>query len=620
MLLEPLENRKLLASVTILTHGQSGNITGWIAAAADAIQKRDGGTAAASEYVMDVDQSGGDLKVTSFKLESGNKPLDQTTGGDAIIKLDWSNVSNGTVFTDEVAGVVANYLLTQHTGVPDFTALPFHLIGHSRGASLMVSLSYDLGQRGIWVDQVTNLDPHPISVSIPILGHFGDPKMATYSNTIFSDTYYRTGGSDIIDPHGQAVDGSFNLDLNDSVQKKFLISAHLAVTGYYHGTIDLNAVENNDSVIFDSWYDHSAAKPPRDATGFYYSEMVGGVRPVSGVGAAFGGTAERSSIKTKGTQWANIINARVVGTTTIGVDQPITLKAVYNDADSTAKVTWFLDKDQNPLNGNTAKVFATQKVAESSDPSGVTLNTVASGIATGTYFLGAKIFDADGHVRYVYNINKLSVEKADFASFKNGVVSVAGTGAADNIVVARDGSGASSVLHITRNGLTQTLDASDVTLVSVNAGEGNDTVVAESGSPNLYALGGAGNDILVGAEGNDTLTGSGGNDRLSGNDGNDLLNGLSGRDLISGGNGNDRLFGDAGNDNLDAGAGNDHLEGGSGNDNLTGGTGNDTTIGNAGNDTIIANDGQADSIDAGSGTDKGLVDDIDTSVSIETVL
>src|SRR5437016_2798175 len=111
MLFEPLENRMLLASVTILTHGQSGNITGWIAAAADAIQKRDGGTSAASEYVMDVDNSGGNLKVTSFKLESGNKPLDQTTGDDAIIKLDWSNVSNGTTFTDDVAGVVTNYLL-----------------------------------------------------------------------------------------------------------------------------------------------------------------------------------------------------------------------------------------------------------------------------------------------------------------------------------------------------------------------------------------------------------------------------------------------------------------------------------------------------------------------------
>src|SRR6188508_917832 len=100
---ELLELRTLFAGVTILTHGQSGNITGWIAAAADAIQERLGGTSAASEYSMKVDDVGNGAEVTEFKLVSGNKALDQTSAGEAIIKLDWSDISHGSETTQDVA-------------------------------------------------------------------------------------------------------------------------------------------------------------------------------------------------------------------------------------------------------------------------------------------------------------------------------------------------------------------------------------------------------------------------------------------------------------------------------------------------------------------------------------
>jgi Ca2+-binding RTX toxin-like protein len=654
MFFELLETRQLLAGVTILTHGQDGTISGWVGAAANAIQDRLGGTSAASVYTMKVDSDG----VSSFKLDEGNKPLDQTSKGEAIVKLDWSSISHTEPFTDEIATEVANYILSPHDGVPDLTQLPFHLIGHSRGASLMVALSWNLGRRGIWVDQVTNLDPHPIDVGdFPVVGHIGDAKMRTYDNVIFADTYYRKGDSLPIDPDGQSVDGTHNANLKNSVGKKHELSAHMSVTAYYHGTIDFDADSNKDAEVHDSWYNQSLPdKPAKDQTGFAFSLIGGLARPLDGVGKAWGGSADRSDGNQKGTQWANVMNVRVLGTSVVGLNQPITIKALYNDRDSGANVTFYLDKDQNPLNSNNALTIGTSSVGKSTDPAGVSMGTKIKGISTGEYFLAAKISDGDGHVRYWYNNTALDVERADFATFKNGIVSVPGTSKGDEIVIAASGTGSSTVIRATRNGLTQTLDAPNVQRIEVDGGDGNDTITAEASSPPLYAFGGDGDDKISGGDANDTLSGGAGKNTLAGNNGADRLNGSGGRDKLFGGAGDDRLYGNGGNDNLDGGGGvdrlfggdgddlldggssndklygeagndtllganqDDLLEGGSGNDSLDGGAGRDIYRGNSGDDFIEARDGQPDTIDAGSGDDKGRIDDIDTHVSIDTLL
>ena len=40
--------------------------------------------------------------------------------------------------------------------------LPLHLIGHSRGGSVVTEMARLLGAQGVWVDQVTTLDPRPV--------------------------------------------------------------------------------------------------------------------------------------------------------------------------------------------------------------------------------------------------------------------------------------------------------------------------------------------------------------------------------------------------------------------------------------------------------------------------
>src|SRR3954466_4003628 len=158
---------------------------------------------------MVVDQNkSGDLAVSSFTRDSGQKPLDETTDAEMIVKLDWGAVSGGDVLTQDVASVVADYMIRGHGDVPPLVSMPIHLIGHSRGASLVVALSQDLGKRGIWVDHLTSLDPRPIDIDLPFGLSHSDAKMRTYDNVVFADNYWRTDGDDSnFDPDGMPVGG-----------------------------------------------------------------------------------------------------------------------------------------------------------------------------------------------------------------------------------------------------------------------------------------------------------------------------------------------------------------------------------------------------------------------------
>ncbi|HEY7087192.1 MAG TPA: hypothetical protein VH518_03825, partial [Tepidisphaeraceae bacterium] len=232
VMLEPLESRTLMAGVTMLIHGHQGNITGWVAAAADAIAKRAGGSSQVSQYILKVSKaSSGGLTVKSFTQTRG-PDLRKSSTGEAIVKLDWTDVDDGSYSTEDVGNTVAAYMLKSHGTMRSLAELPMQFIGHSRGASVAVVISKRLGEAGVWVDQDTFLDPHPV----PDLFGFGydDAPMRVYANTIFADNYWRTDGDAFnFDPDGESVDGAHNVNLDDTVQKHNVVSAHVAVTSYY---------------------------------------------------------------------------------------------------------------------------------------------------------------------------------------------------------------------------------------------------------------------------------------------------------------------------------------------------------------------------------------------------
>ncbi|WP_422370452.1 VCBS domain-containing protein [Hoeflea sp.] len=99
--------------------------------------------------------------------------------------------------------------------------------------------------------------------------------------------------------------------------------------------------------------------------------------------------------------------------------------------------------------------------------------------------------------------------------------------------------GTGSNRTIDLRGMTS-VDATGATIatgVTVNAGEGVDTVWGTSQ-----------NDTLNGGAQDDVLHGEGGDDILNGGAGNDIVHGGSGNDIIDGGTGSDTLNGDTGND------------------------------------------------------------------------
>src|ERR1039457_1529200 len=152
------------AGVTIITHGFNDTATsGWIPAMVNAVIARNfaGDGSKVSVYQISVTDNGaGGLTVTHSALIGGN-PL-TTASGEIFVELDWSTLTTGwDLFpgitfhstTDIATAVEAK--LTDPNFISDFggrplSSLPIHLIGHSRGGSLVCEISRLLGQQGIW--------------------------------------------------------------------------------------------------------------------------------------------------------------------------------------------------------------------------------------------------------------------------------------------------------------------------------------------------------------------------------------------------------------------------------------------------------------------------------------
>jgi hypothetical protein len=395
--LEPLEPRRLLAGITIITHGYADNTRGWVSVMADGIAQRAGGLGAVSIYTLRVGINlQHKLGIVGFTPDANSPLFGQASSGETIIKLDWSTVNDGPGPTQPIGDVVASYLMQPHANIPALVEEPLHFIGHSRGASLNTEIVKDLGEHGIWVDQFISLDPHPIRA-------VNDEPMTTWSNIEFADDYWRSSPTDPI--NGQPVTGAFLQSLNASVEAHITDGdPHTDVHAWYYGTINLTATsdETVPIPIPSSWYGDTAAIPPRDKTGFYFSSIAGGQRPASGISTAFGGTASRVDPGKAGAQWANVTDVAVAGPAKVPAGHSLDIAFTQSDRGDASKAVIFLDLDENPFNHNTVQVFAHRNLAETANPTRTAMKFPSTGVEPGEYYVGVQITAASGLTRYDY--------------------------------------------------------------------------------------------------------------------------------------------------------------------------------------------------------------------------
>jgi hypothetical protein len=427
------------AGVTIITHGFGGDAQGWVLGMAGNIPGyyRFPGTNVIC-YEVRVTDNGG-FAVTPRKIAGGHPTND--FNAEIVIKLDWGDLAGifSQYDTYEVAAAVVPRLL-QTNFIAELNGhalaeLPLHLIGHSRGGSLVCQMSRLLGTNGVWVDQVTTLDPHPVNEDGNIDPLFiSDAPLRIYENVLFADNYYQEFDGY---PHGQFMASSYNRRLT-SLPGGYS-TAHSDMHLWYHATIDLfNPADDTEALLYANdratWFTSYETSGVR--AGFHFSRMGGGNRlsadEPAGVGSdrpAYGysqrwnfgaGTSpNRTALPVNHGNWPNLIRFNLAGTNLMAQGQSNAIALTYQwakPAISNATVSIYLDDDFNPWNGN--EQLVRHMFASGTTSSNVGAGTAGVDVATtnttpGVHSVYAKI-SGGGRTRYLYAPELLTV----FSSFQ----------------------------------------------------------------------------------------------------------------------------------------------------------------------------------------------------------
>jgi hypothetical protein len=393
------------------------------------IAQQSGPLANQPRYLMTATDTGtntGPITVNAARISGAPAPADWGSR-EIIVLLDWSALAGSFPFgghhrtTAEVADAVAAKLLAANS-IPDLATplaqLPMHLLGHSRGASLVSELARGLGQRGVWVDQLSYFDPHPVDgirdpsiFGVPF--DFSDAAMHVYDNVIFADNYWRTDGDTSFDFTGEPVNGAYNLQLNESDMTGTGYSVEHSDTHlFYHGTIGpaSGPFSNSDggATIGANWYSHT---PARETIGWRYSRIAAsGTRPAAGLKFS-GAPRDALALAVSGANvWDNVQINGLLGDFTLSQGQPIAVPAQWADLNRDATITIGLDRDDNPYNGVFSRGgagFATSSVA--GDASIVSLNTAD---IAGRFRVYAKVTNGT-NTRYFYAPGRATITASD---------------------------------------------------------------------------------------------------------------------------------------------------------------------------------------------------------------
>jgi hypothetical protein len=402
------------SGVTLIAHRWNSEAHTWVAQMRDAIASRINGTADDVSYA-DITVTREDLNPLTPLTVIFDRTIPSATDLSlTLVTLDWSDIDGGIDDFFEVAPVTnIAHLVTDKLIENGLVELPIHLVAHSRGCSLVTEIARLLGQKGIWVHQVTAFDPN---VAADLL--LPDPNPQIYENVLFADNYYQK----LSLPFGIPLKGAYNRNLTLVLTGGYTHS-HSDTHLWYHGTIDLQTPTSDGAADITepervNWWFESETRGSK--AGFHYSMLGGGDRLSSEMPAGFktdqivdgyhkklGGQGSRQKLNWKNAQWPNIITLEplVSGSVTVTAGSSLQVNYTYQDFDGpTEQVTIYLDVDQNPYNGNDAAQFMQithSKTGKKIKGASVILDTSGASLSAGAYYLYAKITDGT-HTRYLY--------------------------------------------------------------------------------------------------------------------------------------------------------------------------------------------------------------------------
>ena len=419
--------------MTVITHGLNGNAAGWVTGMANQIHSYHSfpGTNY-TFYELYFVPNGSGYNLAWSRLGGG--PPSATDSGEIIIAFDWSQLSDGKSYnTYQIAAVLGAALLSTNfiseLNGHALCELPVHLIGHSRGGSLMCQTSLLLGTNGVWVDHLTTLDPHPLNndgFTLDFLAGYTakDAPCATYQNVLFHDNYWENAGLFV---YGEPVSGAY-------IRRLYNVSGgyenvgdqyyqHSNVHLWYHGSIDFdNPASDTEASIttFErtNWWASDEQKGTN--AGFEYS-LIGGVDRTSsdhpaGQGYAIrdgynqdwdlgiGTSANRTVLPSNTGTWPDIIKFNVTGTNTAVASNLFSATLYYQYAGvSNLTLQIYYDSDFNPYNSNSVLIAQMQPPATGTGSVNYysNLGLTTTNVPPGVYAIYGKISDGV-HARYLY--------------------------------------------------------------------------------------------------------------------------------------------------------------------------------------------------------------------------
>jgi len=405
------------AGVTIVTHGfKSSSIDhdhGWIEAMGNYVADRAGGT----HYIYKLVVTSGsftELVATLTPENSGLPPIEQSKNAEIVIKLYWDQVAGAWPLGDVPADTtsIGRIAYRSLTNLNHACELPIQIIGHSRGASVASEMAWFLGQQGIWVHQLTTLDPHPVSGI--------DAAVQIWDTVLFADNYYESYPYTF--PAGANINGALNENLTgrlpggygDDLGPLYSYNNHSDVHLWYHGTVNTSSGASDGEQTFtgtmrNTWYTSDEWGGAR--AGFNFSRLGDGAYALDGFlnGYNDGGhnwfPDSRVNVTRSVSEWPTLTTLINNASGSVQAGNAFPVEFVYQSYDSGASVAFYLDTDQNPYNGN--EIALTLPAINPQPSTGSTTKvtdvnaTVPLSTPAGYYYIYDKITNPNGN-RYLY--------------------------------------------------------------------------------------------------------------------------------------------------------------------------------------------------------------------------